>query len=111
MSLGGCTTGHATRVVGRRAIAQGFLYDSRRFLSGASAPQPEAGRPRKSALAGALVWVELAEAGPQFGRSAMVPSSRRSAFNSGVALTLGMRPDRVSLLYDEDQLVVRTIFG
>jgi hypothetical protein len=55
--------------------------------------------------------VELAEAGPQFGRSAMVPSCRRSAFNSGVALTLGMRPDRVSLLYDEDQLVVRTIFG
>jgi hypothetical protein len=41
----------------------------------------------------------------------MVASSRRSAFNSGVALTPGMRPDRVSLLYDEDQLVVRTIFG
>jgi hypothetical protein len=39
--------------------------------------------------AGALVWVELAEAGPQFGRSAMVASSRRSAFNSGVALKLG----------------------
>jgi len=55
--------------------------------------------------------VELAEAGPQFGRSAMVASSRRSGFHSGVALTLGMRPDRVSLLDDEDQLVVQTIFG
>jgi hypothetical protein len=41
----------------------------------------------------------------------MVASSRRSAFYRGVALTLGMRPDRVSVLYDEDQLVVRTIFG
>lgn len=61
--------------------------------------------------AGVLVWAELAEPGPHFGRSAMVASSRRSAFNSGVALTLGMRPDRVSLLYDEDQLLVRTIFG
>jgi hypothetical protein len=41
----------------------------------------------------------------------MVASSRRSAFNSGVALTLGMRPDRVSVFCDEDLLVMRTIFG
>jgi hypothetical protein len=49
--------------------------------------------------AGVLVGVELAEAGPQFGRSAMVASSRRSALNRSVAPTLGMRPDRVRQLF------------
>jgi hypothetical protein len=66
MSLGGCTTGHATRVVDRRAIAQCFLYNSRRFVDRASALEPEPVGHDIGVGAGVLVWVELAEAGPQF---------------------------------------------